>query len=236
MQRIDDKKRNFGVGELLFGIVILLGVAGTISFFFIGEYLGEHQATFMIVSNLAFIGGFFALSVYARRKKARQIRRLPIARALANWLSYHAPASSGSFGPTPGGSFTPTPGGPSAIGPGGQAAPLPPRTLESIAAHLYLANGYRMAPQATPAPAGMLRILNHEDRLELIQCRQEAEPLSLRDVVSFYETFRAEKAVHGEIWALGGFNEDAAHWVAKKPIVLLDALAIHEIVESLLPQ
>lgn len=207
-----EKRTKFGVGEILFGLVVLLGIVGTVSFFYFDEYLGEYQTTFAIVSSLAFIIGFIVLSVYARRKKSTYLRRVKVERALADWFEFQAAAGR----------------------PGASSRVLPAGTLESIARHLYTVSGYQFASGSHGKIEGLIRLINPEGQVELVFCRQELQPFGLREAVTFYELLRREKAAHGEVWALGGFTDDAARWVNKKPITLIDRKSIQEIAESLL--
>jgi hypothetical protein len=208
---MDVKKGKIGIGELLFGLIIVLGIVGTISFFAFDEFLGEHQTTFMIVSSLAFIASFFVLSVYARAKKRSHPRRVSVDRAVVNWIDY-----IGTVGSSGGGSQS-----------------LPAGTLESIAIHVFTINGYRLDSNHLGKSDGFVRFLDKDNKLELIQCRRDTQPLGLREVIAFYEVFHGEKAAWGEIWAPAGFLDDAVNWVDKRPITLRDAGAIHQLVESL---
>jgi hypothetical protein len=205
---MDENKRKFGVGELLFVLVVILGIIGTVSFFAFEEYLGEYQAAFMIASSLAFIASFFALSVYARAKKRSHLRRVSVDRALSNWIDF-----AGS------------------IGSSGGKKQLPAGTLESIVVHIFTMDGYRLVPGKAD---GYVRLLNKDGKVELILCRPEPLILGMRDVIAFYEVFHTEKAAWGEIWSPGGFSTDAENWVGKRPITLRNANDIHQVVESLL--
>ena len=118
-----EEKRKIGIGELLFGLVIILGIVGTVSFSAFEELFVEHQTAFMIASSLAFIASFFTLSVYARAKKRSHVRRVSIDSALANRIEYvGAIHSSGS-----------------------QSRQLPVGTLESIFTYVFSKDGYRLA-------------------------------------------------------------------------------------------
>jgi hypothetical protein len=209
---MDEKRGKFGIGEILFGLVIILGIVGTVSFFAFEETLGEYQTTFMIASSLAFIGSFFALSVYARAKKRSHLRRISPDRAIASWIEYIGFAEST----------------------GGGTASLPAGTLESIAMHAFTADGFRLAPSTSKKADGLIRFLDKDEKVGLVQTWQGQQPLGMRELVAFYEIFRAEKAAWGEIWAPVGFSPEAVKWVSKKSITLVDAVAIQEVVENLI--
>jgi hypothetical protein len=209
---MDKKRWKFGIGELMFGVIIILGIISTVSFFAFEEVLGEHQATFMIASSLAFIAFFFILSVYARAKKRSHLRRMNLDRALVNWIEY-----TGSSGSTRDASKN-----------------LRAGTLESIVISVFTKDGFRFSPGGVKRTDGLIRLLNKEGLVVLIQIEQDHQPLGLRDVVSFYEILRTEQAALGEIWALGGFTDEAVKWVNKKPITLVDAQDIHQTVDDLI--
>jgi hypothetical protein len=205
-----DKIRKFGAGEILFILIFLLGIFGTVSIFFFDDFFGEHRTTFIIWSSLAFIGGFFVLSVYARTIKRKQGYQYQFKQALGNWMAVY--------------------------GSGGRPdhrAVLPKGTIDKIALYVFRLDGFRPAAAPRGGVRDILRVVNAEGQLELIQCWQETTPLGLREIVHFYEALRAEQAVRGEIWAVGGFSKEAADWAARKPIVLVNGKQINEIARSL---
>jgi hypothetical protein len=207
-----DKIRKLGAGELLLAVVVILGIIGTVSFFFFEDLLGEHKTTFIIASSLAFIGSFFVLSIYARAVKRKHTRQFSVKKDLANWMAYYSAGGRLS----------------------NQSAAMPQGTIEGIALHLYRMDGFKLASPASSAGPGAIHCMTSVDgQRELIQCWQEAAPLGLREVVRFYESLRAERAARGEIWSLSGFSDEARQWVAKKPIVLVGADQINEIAKGL---
>ena len=204
---MDEEKRGVGVGELLFGVVILLAVAGTVPLFLAEEALGDSKPAVIIATSLAFIGSFAALSVYGRAKKRKHAYRYGLRKSLNDWLaSSAAPGTAAGSAPTL-------------------------QTVENIAAYLYRANGYGLGRGST---GGRLRLDQPGGQVELVQCHVGEQPLGLREVVTFYEILRAEKAAHGEIWSVSGFSAEAIQWTTRKPISLLDAGAIHVVVEELI--
>ncbi len=200
---MDEEKRGVGVGELLFGVVIVLAIVGTVPIFLADEALGDSKPALIIATSLAFIGSFAALSVYGRAKKRRHVYRYGLRKSLDDWLTSLA-----------------VPGSVPAL-----------QTVENIAAHLYRANGYRLG---RGTPGGRLHLSHPDGRLELIQCYVGEQPLGLREVVTFYEALRAEKAARGEIWSVSGFSAEAIQWASRKPISLLDAGAIDLVVKDLM--
>lgn len=204
---MDGEKRGVGVGELMFGVVIMLAVAGIVPLFLADEALGDSKPAVIIVTSLAFIGSFAALSVYGRAKKRKHTHRYGLQKSLKDWLA-------------------------SSAAPGAASGPAPTlQTVENIAAHLYRANGYRLGRGST---GGRLRLDHPGGQVELVQCHVGEQPLGLREVVTFYEILRAEKAAHGEIWSVSGFSPEATQWTSRKPISLLDAGAIHVVVKGLI--
>lgn len=203
------KIQKLGVGEILFGLVIILGIAGTVSIFYYETPLGISQESFIILSSLAFIGAFFVLSVYARWIKRSHSRNYRLRKALEAWETYNN---------TP---------------PDRVVRPLPKGTIGTIAEHFFAANGYTPVSDRAPQGEGMFLVMDGEGRIGLIQSLQLARPLTLRELVTFYEALRAAKAKHGEIWAPAGFNIDAAQWAAKKPITLVDIDGIHHAIHNL---
>jgi hypothetical protein len=205
-----DKIRKFGVGEILFLLIFLLGIIGTVSFFFFDELLGEHRTTFIIWSSLAFIGSFFVLSIYARVIKRRQSHQYRFKKALGNWMAVYG----------------------AGVRPDNRTA-LPKGTIENIALYLFRLDGYHAAAAPQGASRDIIRVANAEGQLEVIQCWQDPTPLGLREIVQFYEVLRTEKAVRGEVWAVGGFTKEAVNWAAKKPIILVNREQINEIAKGL---
>ncbi len=202
-----EKKRGIGIGELLFGVVVALAIAGTAPLFLMDDALGDSKPGAIIITSLAFIGSFAALSVYGRAQKRKHIRRYGLRQSLSDWMAFSAPP----------GSFT---------------GPVPTRqTVENIAIHLYKANGYRLVKGTT---GGGLCFVHPGGQAELVQCLVSENPVGLREVVTFYEMLRAEKTAHGEIWSVSGYTDEAAHWASRKSINLLDAGAIHAVVEEIM--
>jgi hypothetical protein len=205
-----DKIRKLGAGEILLAVVFILGIIGTVSFFFFDEYLGANREAFIIWSSLAFIGSFFVLSIYARAIKTRHSSRSLIKKDLANWMAYYGAG-----------------GGLSSASSG-----MPKGTIEGIALHLYRMDGFKSV--SLKSASGSVWCLTSPDgQRELIQCFQEAAPVGLREIVRFYEVLRAEKASRGEIWSLSGFTREAETWVAKKPVILVNGEQINEIAKGL---
>jgi len=206
---MDQKKRRFGLSEVLFGLIILLAIAGTVPFFFNDDLLGDQKATLILGTSVTFIVAFVAFSVYGRAQKRKHYRRFGLKHSLDDWMASSGPPGAGPDDSPP----------PSA------------QTLANIAAYLYRSSGYRLTGGE---PQIALRLVNPAGQPELVQCQAGGQPLGLRDVVTFYELLRNEKAAHGEIWSVGGFTQEAACWARRKPINLLDAGDIHAVVADLL--
>lgn len=204
---MDEDKRGVGIGELLFGVVIMLAVAGTVPLFLADEALGDSKPAVIIITSLAFIGSFAVLSFYGRAKKRKHAHRYRLRKSLNDWLA-------------------------SSAAPGGAEGSAPTlQTVENLAAHLYRTKGYRLGRGSA---GGSLRLDHPGGQVELVQCHVGEQPLGLREVVTFYEILRAEKAVRGEIWSVSGFSAEAIQWTTRKPISLLDAGAIQVVVKNLI--
>ena len=201
--------QKLGVGELLFGLVVILGIIGTVSIFFYDVSLGVSQEEFIIISSLAFIGAFFVLSVYARWIKRSHSRLYQVRKAVQSWKTYtNTPMDR-------------------------PVRPLPAGTLGTIASYFFSVNGYTPVTDRAPKGPEMFLVMDGEGRVGLIQTFQVPRPVNLREVVSFYEALRALKGNHGEIWSPAGFHDDAAQWAAKKPITLVTRDGIQEIIDCL---
>lgn len=206
---MQNKIRRLGIGEILFGLVIILGIIGTVSLFVFDESLGIGQQEFIIISSLAFIGAFFILSIYARWIKRTHSRLYRVRKAVQAWNTYiNTPYDR-------------------------VQRPLPEGTIETIAGYFFSVNGYTPVTDRKPNGPSMFMVMDSEGRTGLVQSFQVQRPVNLREVVTFYEALRNMKANHGEIWSPAGFNDDAVQWVTKKPITLVAKDDIQEIVSCL---
>jgi hypothetical protein len=203
------KIQKFGAGEILFGLVIILGIISTFAVFFVEEPLGMSQESFFLVSSLAFIGAFVLLSVYARWIKRTHSQQYQLRKALQAWQAYlHTP-------------------------PNQHVRPLPKGTIAAFAAAYYKLSGFVPVSDPPPKTEGMLLMADTHGRSVLIDSVQVPRPLTLREMVTFYEALRASTAKQGEVWALAGFSPEAALWASKKPITLVDMDGIQRVIDRL---
>ena len=193
---MERKKRGIGIVELVFGVIVLLAVGGIAPLFSMDKVLGSNKPVVIIGSSLAVLGSFAILSIYHQAQKRRLNQRYSLKQSLFDWMASSAPSGAGP-----------------------KTGSAPSRqTVANIAAYQYRSSGYRLE---TGRPENPLRLVNPKGQPELVYCQSGAQPVGLREVVAFYEMLRTENANRGEIWSVGGFTSEAAHWVRRKPIQLL---------------
>ncbi len=109
---------------------------------------------------------------------------------------------------------------------------LSPDDLEKFAMQVYRKMGYVAHHTGHTGDHGVdVRLVNPNGKVELVQCKQWNKPVGEPEVRDLMGAMIHEKAVHGYIWAPGGFSQLAQEWVKGKAIILADEVEINRLVE-----
>lgn len=103
--------------------------------------------------------------------------------------------------------------------------------LRILAMQLFSRMGYGILNRDDEKDQGYVRMVNPDGQLELVACKQQADPVEIRPIYEFHLDLKRAGAVQGYYWAAGGFTSEAQYWVREKPILLADRYGIGHLID-----
>jgi hypothetical protein len=192
--------------RILLAITALFVMGGFMALGFLKNVTQENRALLVMVSSLGMIGGLAAL-VFVNVLWSR-LRRWTWQRAMAGWHRRYQAGSAPKFI---------------------LSAPVEERQLMQLAIQTYARIGYRLVPRKDTDL--YLHLINPDGRVELVACRQQAEPIELHQVYPLELEMKRVKAVRGFFWAPSGFTDESIEWVIHRSIILADRIEIERLVD-----
>lgn len=193
----------------LLGLTALFVIGGFVALGFLKNVSQENRAllvTVIIASSfgmLACLAGLMLVSAFWRR-----LRKWTWHRAMTSWSRNSQAKHPPKFLLT---------------------NQLSENELRQLAVQSYSRMGYRVLNGLDDG--AYLHLLNPEQKLELVACRQGSEPLELHHVYSLDLEMKRTKAGRAFFWAPAGFTNDCKEWVAHRDIVLADQNEIGRLVD-----
>jgi len=202
-------KRRALLENILFGLAAICLAVGISALGFLGDLSRENRALLILISSVGVVVsviGLFGIHLFWK-----WLRRRTRERVLSAWqasIQSELPSNVDV------------------------AHYLSEGTLRILAMQLFGRIGYGVLNKEDDE--GYVRLMNPDGHLELVACKQQADPLEIEHLHELDLELKRTKAVQGFFWAPGGFSEEATHWTKQQPIILADRYGIGHLIDCVL--